>query len=297
MRPSSPLRYPGGKGCLSDFLSDLLEINQLIGCDYFEPYAGGAGAGLNLLCTGRVRAVHINDADPRVHALWCALLDENERFIDQIQSVTLNVEEWRRQHAICAAGDSVDRFALGFAAFYMNRCNRSGVLKGAGPIGGLHQSGEWRLDARFNRVDLVARVRVLGELRDRIHVTGLDAIEFLKQEFPVDRARAFVYADPPYLVRGRKLYLNGYGPGDHAELARYLGTQRVLPWLVSYDDEPLIRDLYAEHQIDILPIRYSLQRKRAAHELLIAPHHVYVPTAGRSARRAHLAYSTVELQS
>lgn len=297
MRPSSPLRYPGGKGCLSNFLSDLLELNELIGCDYFEPYAGGAGAGLNLLCANRVGAVHINDADPRVHAFWSAMLDETDRFIEQVQSVPLNVEEWRHQHAICTAGNSVDRFALGFAAFYMNRCNRSGVMKGAGPIGGHHQSGEWRLDARFNRAELVARVRALGELRDRIHVTGLDAIEFLKQILPSAHTRAFVYADPPYLVRGRKLYLNGYRPDDHAELARYLTTQRVLPWLVSYDDEPLIRDLYAEHQIDVLPIRYSLQRKRAAHELLIAPHHVYVPTAGRSARRAHLPHSTVDLQS
>jgi len=297
MRPSSPLRYPGGKGCLSEFLSDLLEINELIGCDYYEPYAGGAGAGLNLLCTDRVGAVHINDADPRVYAFWCAMLNETGRFIEQIKSVPLNVEEWRRQHAICASGDAEDIFALGFAAFYMNRCNRSGVLKEAGPIGGYQQSGKWRLDVRFNRAELATRVSTLGELRDRIHVTGMDAIEFLRQELPADRSRAFVYADPPYVVRGRKLYLNGYGPDDHAELARYLTMQRVLPWLVSYDDEPLIRDLYAGHQIDLLPIRYSLQRKRAAHELLIAPHHVYVPTAGRSGRRAHLSCSTVEIQS
>ncbi len=290
MKPTSPLRYPGGKGCLSDFLGDLLELNGLTGCDYYEPYAGGAGAALNLLCQNIVGNVHINDADPRVHAFWRALLEENERFIELVNSVTLDIDEWRRQQVVCASGNSTDYFELGFATFYMNRCNRSGVLKGAGPIGGYKQDGKWRLDVRFNREELSSRVKALGALRDRIHVTGLDAIEFLKQELPYGRARAkaFVYADPPYVIKGQKLYLNAYGPDDHAELASYLSKQKVLPWLVSYDDAALIRSLYAMHKIAPLPIRYSLQSKRTAQELLIAPHNLYLPISGRTARRASL---------
>lgn len=297
MRPTSPLRYPGGKGSLSAFLSDLLELNDLTGCAYYEPYAGGAGAALNLLCQGAVSRVHINDADPRVFALWRALLDDNERFIERIQTVSLNIDEWRLQRQICAAADGDDIFLLGFSAFYMNRCNRSGVLKGAGPIGGYAQDGKWRLDVRFNRDELAARVRVLGALRERIMVTGLDAIQFLKHCLPAGRGRskAFVYADPPYVIKGQKLYLNAYGQKDHEELARYLGRQNVLPWLVSYDDAPLIRSLYAQHQIDILPIRYSLQSKRAAQELLIAPHQLYLPSARKTARIASLARSTAGL--
>jgi DNA adenine methylase len=284
----SPLRYPGGKGSLSPFLSDLLELNDLIGCRYYEPYAGGAGAALNLLSKGTVSHIHINDADPRVYALWLTMLNHTDRFAEQILSVPLDIDEWRRQHAICTQGNDSDHFTLGFSAFYMNRCNRSGVLKGAGPIGGNSQNGKWRLDVRFNRVDLAARVLALGSLRDRISVTGLDAIDFLKRCAPKGRARAkaFVYADPPYVIKGQKLYLNAYGPDDHAELAKYLSKQLSLPWLVSYDDSNLIRELYAQHQIDILPIRYSLQNKRAAHELLIAPHRIYLPKAMRSARIA-----------
>ncbi len=291
MKPASPLRYPGGKGSLSAYLADLLELNGLTGCDYFEPYAGGAGAALNLLSQGAVGRIHINDADPRVFALWGSMLDENERFLEQIAQVPLNIEEWRNQQAICAAGITDDQFALGFSAFYMNRCNRSGVLKGAGPIGGYQQNGKWRLDVRFNRVELSSRVCALGALRDRILVTGLDAIEFLQQCLPYGRgrAKAFVYADPPYVIKGQKLYLNAYGPDDHAELARYLDKQRILPWLVSYDDAPLIHQIYAGQQIDRLPIRYSLQNKRAAEELLIAPHHLYLPVARKAARIAQLA--------
>lgn len=286
MRFLSPLRYPGGKSGLSSYLADLLELNDLLGCAYYEPYAGGAGAALTLLSKGIVSRVHINDADPRVVAFWQAVLNSNERFIEQIHSVPLNIKEWRRQHAICVAADRRNSFALGFSAFYMNRCNRSGVLKGAGPIGGYAQDGEWRLDVRFTRDELAARVRTLGVLRDQIVVTGLDAIEFLKRCLPPGRgrSRAFVYADPPYVVKGKKLYLNAYGPEDHAELAEYLGRQRSSPWLVSYDDATLIRELYSEHQINMLPIRYSLQHKRNAQELLIAPHRIYLPTSGRSVR-------------
>lgn len=291
MRPASPLRYPGGKGSLSAFLADLLELNDLTGCAYYEPYAGGAGAALNLLSQGAVSRVHINDADPRIAALWWAMLDDNDRFVDCIYATPLDIDEWRRQQAICATADRGDSFALGFAAFYMNRCNRSGVLKGAGPIGGYAQDGKWRLDVRFNRDELASKVRDIGALRDCIEVTGLDAIEFLKRCLPAGRARAraFVYADPPYVIKGQKLYLNAYEPQDHAELARYLDRQCVLPWLVSYDDAPLIRSLYARHQIDLLPIRYSLQSKRAAQELLIAPQRVYLPAASRAARIARVA--------
>lgn len=286
MRPASPLRYPGGKGGLSSFLADLLELNELTGCAYYEPYAGGAGAALNLLRQNAVSSAHINDADPRVFALWRAMLEENDRFLEMIQSVRLDIAEWREQQAICAAADDRDVFALGFSAFYMNRCNRSGVLKGAGPIGGYAQDGEWRLDVRFNREELASRVRALGVLRDRIFVTGLDAIKFLKKHLPSGRgrAKAFVYADPPYVIKGQKLYLNAYGPKDHATLAHYLGRQNTLSWLVSYDDAPLIRSLYEHFKIDILPIRYSLQSKRAAQELLISPLRLYLPVSGKSSR-------------
>lgn len=288
LKHPSPLRYPGGKGGLAPFLADLIELNGLGGCAYFEPYAGGAGAALSLLQCGAVAYAHINDADPRIFAMWRAILDENARFVDRILDVPLNIVEWRRQQAICAAADEGDVFALGFSAFYMNRCNRSGVLRNAGPIGGMSQDGAWRLDVRFNREDLASRIRRLGDVRAYIRVTGLDAIDFLKNQLPSGRgrARAFVYADPPYVVKGRKLYLNAYSPGDHATLAGYLGRQATLPWLVSYDDTPLVRQLYSDHQLVPLPIRYSLNIKRSAQELLIAPNRLYLPAAGRSVRGA-----------
>jgi DNA adenine methylase len=172
----------------------------------------------------------------------------------------------------------------------MNRCNRSGVLTGAGPIGGYEQEGRWRLDVRFNRSELAQRVLELKRLREAIHVSCQDAIVFLKAKLPRghDRTRVFVYLDPPYVNNGQRLYLNAYQSSDHAELARYLQAQRTLPWIMSYDDSPLVRELYVPCRVALLPIYYSLQVKRSAHELAIAPKYLAVPSACQTLTVAEL---------
>lgn len=264
---------------MSGLLADVVDLNDLRGCAYYEPYAGGAGAALDLLRTGVVSEIFINDADLRVGAFWESALGETMRFVERIFEVPLTIEEWRRQRAVCANPGTGDRFSVGFSAFYMNRCNRSGVLTGSGPIGGHAQAGKWSLGVRFNREALAERILALGRYRDRIRVSNRDAIEFLKDSLPrgVARKRVLVYLDPPYVEKGKRLYLNSYGTRDHAALARYIIAQTTLPWVMSYDDTGLIRRLYAELQLGELPIRYSLQNKRSASELLIAPHRVALP--------------------
>lgn len=278
-RHLSPLRYPGGKASLASFLEDVIDLNDLRGCRYYEPYAGGAGAALTLLEREAVDEIRINDADRRVFAFWYAVLSETENFADRVFSVPLNIEEWRRQREVCSNPGAHRPFDVGFSAFYMNRCNRSGVLSGAGPIGGFQQAGKWKLDARFSREALAQRIRKVGGMREQIHLSHLDAIEFLKSSLPPGRARrnVFVYLDPPYVNKGQRLYLNAYRPEDHAGIARYLSSQKVLPWLMSYDDAQLIKDLYQEHHIFRLPIRYSLQEKKSASELIICPQDLILP--------------------
>ena len=162
----------------------------------------------------------------------------------------------------------------------MNRCNRSGVLTGAGPIGGLEQNGRWKLDVRFSREPLAERILKLACVREQIHITRLDAIDFLKATLPAGRGRknVFVYLDPPYVNKGQRLYLNSYETKDHAQLARFIKGQRTLPWIMSYDDTEVVRELYCDQQLTSLPIHYSLQTKRSAKELIIAPHRLTLPS-------------------
>lgn len=275
---ASPLRYPGGKACLAGFLGNVIRLNGLHGCTYYEPYAGGAGAALSLLISGAVSEIFINDADERIHAFWDSALNHSEQFIEKVLTTPLSIQEWHRQHEICRQPLGQSRLDIGFSAFYMNRCNRSGVLIGAGPIGGFEQAGEWKLDVRFTRKTLAERLRVLAKLKERINISHLDALEFLKTKLPrgLGRKRVFVYLDPPYVEKGGRLYLNAYSEKNHRALADYICRQKTLPWIMSYDDAELIREIYAEKKVGNQPIRYSLQNKRTAQELIIAPHHLVI---------------------
>jgi len=286
MRHVSPLRYPGGKASLARFVTDVIDLNDLRGCRYYEPFAGGAGVALALLRDDVVSEVHVNDADVRIQAFWRASLDETERFARRIASVPLGMDDWWRQQAIFGEPSGHELFDVGFAAFYMNRCNRSGVLTGAGPIGGYQQAGKWRLDVRFNRETLAERILKLGRWRDRIHATGMDAIRFLTSELPRGEARqnVLVYLDPPYVKKGQRLYLNAFEARDHAALSRYMLRQRVLPWIMSYDDSDLVRQLYSGCRQGLLPINYTLQDKRTARELIIAPGGIGLPSVCRRGR-------------
>ena len=283
MRYPSPLRYPGGKAGLVGFLANVIARNDLLGCPYYEPYAGGAGAALGLLDRGVVSELYLNDADVRIHSFWHAALQDSHRFVGQIRAVPLTLDEWYRQRRICLYPDLETQFDIGFATFFMNRCNRSGVVTGAGPIGGLKQAGKWRMDVRFNRDALAERVLRLARLKEKIHVTGADAVEFLKASLPRGRTRnnVFVYLDPPYVNKGQRLYLNSYGRADHAKLAEYIQKQSSLPWIMSYDDSDLVRKLYSRNNIIYMPQRYSLQEKRSARELIITPDYVSIPESTR----------------
>ena len=276
MKFDSPLRYPGGKASLAAFLSQTIELNGLSGCSYFEPFAGGAGAALRLLREGVVSELHLNDLDPQIVSFWRAVLYESERFADAVMSVPITITEWKRQQQICKIADPAKPFELGFAAFYLNRCNRSGIILGAAPIGGYSQSGKWRMDARFYRETLAERVLAIGKSQGQIQVTNLDALDFVVRHLPFGSGRksSFVYLDPPYYSNGNRLYLNSYDDQNHRDLARYIQKQEDLVWVMSYDDTNFIRALYETSEIAILSLEYSLHRRRAAQELIISPSRV-----------------------
>ena len=279
MRHESPLRYPGGKASLAALLAQTIELNGLSGCSYFEPFAGGAGAALRLLNDDAVSEFHLNDLDPRITSFWHSALNETEQFTDAIMSVPLTVEEWKKQQQVCKRADTSKQFELGFATFYLNRCNRSGILLGAAPIGGYSQSGKRAMNARFNREKLAERISNVSRQRKRIHITNMDARGFLADRLPRGHARksVFAYLDPPYYSNGRRLYMNYYEDRDHRRLATYMQRQSTLNWLMSYDDSQYVKELYTKCVISHIPIRYTLQRRRDAREFLIAPEHLQLP--------------------
>jgi len=261
----TPLRYPGGKAKLGPFLVSVFKANRLVDGVYAEPYAGGAGAALFLLFRGYASRIYLNDIDVGVTSFWRAVLGQNERFARQIEAIPLTLEEWDRQKEVYRSARS--GFELGFAFFYLNRTNRSGIMNG-GVIGGRSQEGKWRIDVRFNRADLAGRIRAIGDMKRLISINRGDAMDFLDDFRPPDARRSLFYLDPPYFRKGRDLYPNFYTAEDHGSIANRLSRFNA-PWLLTYDDCPEIRQLYGRHQIIESEISYSAREVRRGRELVI----------------------------
>ncbi len=262
----SPLRYPGGKSALYSRLRKLIRDMDLAGCTYVEPYAGGVGAGLGLLVTGQVERVVINDLDPAIHAFWATVQSDPGWIVEQVRRVELDVSEWRRQREIYTAADTSDLAKLGFATFYLNRTNRSGVLNG-GPIGGLDQTGNYKIDARFNRDGLAERFRILSLYSDSIVATSRDGIEVIDEY--ATRDDTFIYADPPYFEKAGSLYLNAFAAEDHEALARVLNKHMDAPWLLTYDNAPQVAELYGARRRREFELNYSAHRVGKATEIAV----------------------------
>ncbi|XXF75296.1 DNA adenine methylase [Myxococcaceae bacterium GXIMD 01537] len=267
----SPLRYPGGKQILTRILRHLIQLNNRSGGVYVEPYAGGAGAALALLFGGHVNRIIINDADPHIFAFWDAVLNKTSRLVQMVRDTPLTIEEWHRQRSVYHSPSRHSQLRLGFASFYLNRCNRSGIIATGGVIGGLDQTGKWKQDARFNREDLVRRIERIAKYRDRISISNHDAIDLLRQlsAEPSKTNRFFVYLDPPYYGKGSQLYLDYYGPEDHAALAEYLKSCSSLKWLLSYDNARKIRELYSDFRKVSFDLGYSASKRSVGSEVLI----------------------------
>ena len=244
----SPLRYPGGKTKLTPFIKKIFYENKLVGCDYIEPYAGGSGVALSLIFDEYVNTITINDYDRSIYAFWHSIIHKGDEFCRRLLNTPITIENWHRQRKIQDNKYMADLFSLGFSTFFLNRTNISGVIKG-GVIGGLNQKGNYKINARFKKSNLIKKIKKIGEYKDRINVKNQDALEILKSE----TKNSFVYLDPPYVKKARDLYMNFYDQKNHREIAEFLlSDQPKFQWLLSYDQNELIRSLYKSCKTSLL---------------------------------------------
>lgn len=258
---------------MTKFFEEVLKHNFLSNVVYSEPYAGGAGAAINLLLNNSVEAIRINDASVGVFSFWNSLLTESERFLDKVNEVDISLKEWQLQRSIFKSSN-VASFELGFATFFLSRTNRSGILA-AGPIGGQDETAQrnakCKIDCRFNKPELIGRLQRIIENRNRIFVSNLDALAFLKQ---LKGENSFVYLDPPYYTQGKALYLNYYQHEDHVMLANFLRCSARFNWVLSYDNVPEILELYADFPLYQFGLSYTAQDAKKGSELLTHSHKI-----------------------
>jgi len=262
----SPLRYPGGKTAYADMLSLIIQKNDLSGCSYAEAFAGGSGAAIKLLLENHVKEIWLNDFDPAIYSFWCAIIEHTDEFLHRLNKTPISIREWRKQKEIYIE-KSADIITLGFATFFLNRCNRAGILL-ANPIGGLKQNGTDKINARFKKKILAAKIKRIAEQKHRIHLSNLDALEFIK-ELKNIKQKMLVYFDPPYYKKGELLYLNHYRHEDHVRLCKQI-LKCHLPWLLSYDEHPEIAVLYNSVQTYRKSLRYSVAVPSIGRELIIS---------------------------
>lgn len=263
----SPLRYPGGKARFAPYLASLMRAQSPRPSIYAEPYAGGAGAALRLLVDEQVRSIRINDLSPGIASFWRCVFFKTEAFARMIENAIVDLENWERARNTFQNPSEYDDLELGFATFFLNRCNRSGILT-ARPIGGLSQNGKWKIDARFNRADLAQRVRFLGGYRKRVEISQSDGRAFLQTLKHLDQD-AFAYIDPPYVVQGENLYLDSLSYDDHRRLAADLRETNT-PWLLTYDvTERITEELYSGLRIAQFSIAHTAQRQHIGSEVAV----------------------------
>ncbi|KAB2965635.1 MAG: DNA adenine methylase [Thermoanaerobaculia bacterium] len=255
-RFQTPLRYPGGKQRLAPFITEILEHNDAVGWGYAEPYAGGAGIAIELLLGGTVDHIYLNDSSRHIYAFWKAILTDTEAFCRRVSRASLTLDSWQKHREVVRHPGDHDILDLGFSTFFLNRCNRSGILT-AGVIGGLNQVGRWRIDARFPRNELIKRIETIATKKRRITVTNLDAEAFMRDRVNKLPPSTLTYCDPPYYARAKRLYLNVYTPDDHVRLAKFIQSKLRRAWLVSYDSHAAISELYRKRRQFQYSIQYS----------------------------------------
>ncbi len=272
----SPLRYPGGKGKVANYFKQLFKENILYGSTYVEPYAGGSSVGLSLLIGEYCPKIIINDIDRSIYSFWHSALNQNDKLCQLIYDTPVNRKHWKIQKEIQKNKETESLLDVGFSTFYLNRTNRSGILN-AGIIGGTKQLGDWKIDARFNKKNLVARIERIGELKGKIKVFNMDAMKLLKKLNAELKSPAFFFFDPPYFLKGQDLYLNAYKPEDHKFIAENICAIQKHKWVVTYDNVKEIKNLYSRFNQSAFTLNYSAENKVKGKEIMIFSDNLYAP--------------------
>ena len=275
---ATPLRYPGGKSLMTKFFEEVIETNSMKNVVYAEPYAGGAGAAINLLLNKKVDSIKINDANIGIYSFWYFLINESEKFLRKFNRTEVSLKQWQKQRKIVKTATEPS-LKLAFATFFLSRCNRSGIIN-AGPMGGqdpfLQINATYKLDCRYNKKELKNKLKQIIDNKEKICVYNDDALKFLKR-FRKKAENILVYLDPPYYIQGAKLYMNYYKHADHAKLAEFLKKSDKFKWILSYDNVEQIRDLYSDCNLYKFNLKYSAQKTKKGVELLTHSKNLILP--------------------
>lgn len=272
----SPLRYPGGKNKLSAFLAKICVDNDING-HYVEPYSGGASVALFLLLEGFVSKITINDKDRSIYAFWHCVLNKTNQLCELIEKTEITIEEWRFQKSIQERKSSASLLELGFSTFFLNRTNRSGIIN-AGVMGGNDQLGEYLMTCRYNKPELINRIKAISKRKKDIRLYKKDAIKLIdKIQLQANQSNIVFYFDPPYYLKASSLYMNHYDQNAHELVSKKIKSIETIRWIVSYDNVKEIRELYQDTHKKEYSFKHTAYQSREGQEILFFSQNLLQP--------------------
>lgn len=268
----SILRYPGGKTQLAKFVSNLITINKIKNPIYCEPFSGGSGVSMELLLTNKVNSVILNDLDPSIYSIWYAILHDTDKLVDAIREMPITMDGWYHHKDVYTELKDIPvyDFRLAVSTLFLNRTNRGGIITG-GPIGGYEQKSKYSLGCRFNKAEIVKKIRAIAEQRHRIRLYMLDAKDLINGVLLRENPdQLFTFFDPPYYKQGQALYKNAFNHEDHVALSESIKMMNTYKWITTYDECPEIQSIYSDYRLYTYKLRYSVNQFRKANEYLFA---------------------------
>ena len=268
MANPSPLRYPGGKYKLSKYIQKIIYTKKLNKSIYVEPFCGGAAVAFDLLINGHVKEIIINDFDKSIYAFWYSVLNYTDELCDMIKKTEINIEEWEKQRVVQNNKESMNLLKLGFSTLFLNRTNRSGILK-AGVIGGKAQNGAYKLDCRFNKQQIINKIKLIAKFKDRVYLYNMDTENLIENVIKKINKKCFIFFDPPYYEKGASLYIKFYKHKDHLNLSKSISKIKNHSWIVTYDNNPEIRSMYKNFKKETYTLNYSVQKRYKGEEIIV----------------------------
>jgi len=262
---------------LYPYIKEVISINNLHTYTYVELFAGGAGIAIALLLNNDVKEVIINDFDYCIYAFWYSVINETEKLVYLIEQTPITISERLKQKAVYTHASVHTLLEVGFATLFLNRTNRSGILTG-GVMGGNDQTGKYKMDCRFNKAELIRRIRLIASKRERIILLNMDASELLMTQEQFNNKQCFFFLDPPYVVKGGDLYKKAFTQYDHTHFQNVVNTHLSnKKWLMTYDNVPLITELYNNYTTKSFYLKYVANNKKQGSELMIFSSSIIIP--------------------
>ena len=264
MNNVSPLRYPGGKTRAREKLLRIF-IDNFDYTDYdrlVSPYFGGGSFEFHIQNKFGYRLL-ANDKFFPLYLFWDSVKYSKAKLVERLRQIKVTKELFMqfRQDLMCdlTKCEDLDELDIATKFFVINRCSFSGATLSGGYS---QQAAEKRFTASS-----IDRVEALD--LTYFQPSSIDGCMLLQKRKVSDSD--FIFADPPYcLGPNSKLYgRNGdlHEGFDHAGLAMQLRGQKN--WMVTYNDCPEIRALYAGYKIIPLEWSYGMNASKKSSEIVI----------------------------